>query len=236
MRRAFAPMLAQVRATLPRIKTAADARALKAALRRRWPDARVRKIVAAIMAKAEARGGVGWGQWERKAAALKARAKAKTDAADYDGARLVERWSKEAAKRITGVRDEVAEAMRQDIVAALELGMSADDLHAKWKRHGIPTKYGTLEGRLRTIAQHQIANLHAHVQAERARALGFTDFRWMTQEDDRVREAHRELHGRVFSYDDPPSEGLPGQPINCRCFAEAVIPDDFTIPIGSDFD
>lgn len=233
LRRALAPMLAQVRATIPKVKSPSDARALGAALRRTWPDKRIRGVVAAIMTKAEARGSVGWKKWER-AAFIRARLKA--DAADYDAAKLIEQWSKAATAKITNVRDEVAEAMREDIVAALDLGLSAADLQEEWKRNGIPTKYGTLEGRIKTIAQHQISNLHAHVQAERARAIGATEFRWMTQQDSAVREAHRALHGHVFSYDDLPSEGLPGQPINCRCFAEVVIPVELTIPIGSAFD
>ena len=40
---------------------------------------------------------------------------------------------------------------------------------------------------------------------------------------DRVRDEHQELEGETFSYDDPPSEGLPGQPVLCRCFAEPVL-------------
>lgn len=231
LRRALAPMVARIKATLPRVKTPADARALGVALRKAWPDKRIRSVVAAIMAEVGARSASGWGRWERKAEALKKR-KPKGDAVD-----LVERWSREAAAKITGVRDEVADALRKDIVAALDLGMSSAELQAEWASNGIPTAYGTLEGRLKVIAQHQIANLHAQIQAERARAIGATEFEWVTQEDDRVRESHRALHGRVLPYPDgDPVEGLPGQPINCRCFAKAVIPVELTIPIGSAFD
>ncbi len=231
LRRALAPMVARIKATLPRVKTPADARALGAALRRTWSDKRIRAIVAAIMAKVGARSASGWGRWERAAAARR-KPRARGDTLDP-----VEKWSREAAAKITGVRDEVAEALRKDIVAALDLGMSSAELQAEWATNGIPTAYGSLEGRLKVIAQHQIANLHAQIQAERARAIGATEFEWVTQEDDRVREAHQALHGRILPYPDgDPVEGLPGQPINCRCWARAVIPVELTIPIGSAFD
>jgi SPP1 gp7 family putative phage head morphogenesis protein len=35
-----------------------------------------------------------------------------------------------------------------------------------------------------------------------------------------VRPEHEVLDGVVFEWSDPPSEGIPGEPINCRCTAE----------------
>lgn len=233
LRRALRPMLAQVKATLPRIKTAADARALGVALRKSWPDKRVRAIVSKIFAGVEKRAGVGWGRWERAAAARSGR-KRRGDAAPVD---LVEQWTRAAVAKITGVRDEVAEALRRDIVAAHDLGMTAADLQEEWRRNGVPTAYGTLDGRLKVIAQHQISSLNAAIHAERALAIGATEFEWVSMEDDRVRDKHRELHGRILPYPKgDPQEGLPGEPINCRCYALAVIPDELTIPIGAAFD
>lgn len=233
LRRALRPMLAQVKATLPKVETVGDARAVGAALRRTWPDKRITKIVAAIMAKVGQRSAVGWDKWER-AAEARAPKKKRGDAAPED---LIEKWTRDAVAKITNVRDEVAEALRRDIVAAHDLGMSAADLQAEWKRNGVPTAYGSLEGRLKVISQHQIASLNARIQAERAGAIGATEFEWVSQEDDRVRDKHRALHGRILSYPDgDPEEGLPGEPINCRCFALAVVPVELTIPIGSAFD
>lgn len=308
LRRAFAPMVQQVRRAAVKVRTAGQARALGVALRKAWPDTRVRKIVRAIMVKAEQRSSVGWGKWDRKKTSRAGRAN-KADAvrndarkprlnigesatwpdlndkvarsisstydnrrkitvieweledgsklttlgmpdgikraaprvraaaaAEYDGAALIERQSKAATKLITSVRDEVAETMRKDVVAALELGVDPEELAAGWVREGVPVIHGTLEGRMRVIAQHQLSNLHAAVQAERARAIGATEFRWVTQEDDRVRPAHRARHGRTFTYADPPEGELPGQPVNCRCHAEAIIPDELVFNVGSAFD
>ena len=49
--------------------------------------------------------------------------------------------------------------------------------------------------------------------------------RWRTVGDSRVRTAHRAREGQIFAWDKPPSDGHPGQPINCRCYAEPIIPD-----------
>jgi hypothetical protein len=40
-----------------------------------------------------------------------------------------------------------------------------------------------------------------------------------------VRPEHVILHGNIFSYAEPPSEGLPGEPIMCRCSANPVFAD-----------
>lgn len=156
---------------------------------------------------------------------LLAEASAPAGAKPYNGAKLVDQWSKAAAEKIKSVRDEVAEGMRKDVVAALKAGKDPAELAARWRATGIPVKFGTLEGRTKVIAQHQLAILHAEVQRERASAVGVTHFIWRTQGDDDVRDAHLELEDETFAYASPPKEGLPGQPVNCRCWAESVIPD-----------
>lgn len=41
-----------------------------------------------------------------------------------------------------------------------------------------------------------------------------------TARDNRVREEHEALEGESFAWSDPPSEGHPGEPVNCRCYAD----------------
>jgi len=45
-------------------------------------------------------------------------------------------------------------------------------------------------------------------------------YTWRTQGDGKVRGAHAERNGKVFSWDDPPEGGHPGEASNCRCRAE----------------
>lgn len=45
---------------------------------------------------------------------------------------------------------------------------------------------------------------------------------WRTVEDDKVRSSHRQYNGKIFSWDNPPQGGHPGEDYNCRCWAEPV--------------
>lgn len=49
---------------------------------------------------------------------------------------------------------------------------------------------------------------------------------WRTRGDGKVRSAHAERDGKVFSWDDPPEGGHPGEAPNCRCRAEDVKASD----------
>ncbi len=51
-------------------------------------------------------------------------------------------------------------------------------------------------------------------------------YKWRTQKDNRVRKEHMEREGKVFNWDTPPFDGHPGEPYNCRCWAEMhVLPN-----------
>lgn len=78
------------------------------------------------------------------------------------------------------------------------------------------------ERHARLIARDQIGKLTGQINAVRQQDLGVKRFRWRTAGDERVREEHEILDGEEFDYDDPPEEGLPGEPIMCRCYAEPV--------------
>lgn len=43
---------------------------------------------------------------------------------------------------------------------------------------------------------------------------------WRTREDEKVRASHAANDGRIFSWDDPPLTGNPGDEYGCRCWAE----------------
>ena len=49
----------------------------------------------------------------------------------------------------------------------------------------------------------------------------FKNYKWYTQLANRVRPSHKEREGRIFSWDDPPEGGHPGEDFGCRCWAEA---------------
>ncbi len=227
------PLVSIVRAQ--DVKTPADARSVAAKLRSGFSDAHILRVVRARGTAAEQAASRPWLPLERLArrrGVIDARVRRR---APFDGVKLLDAWSRQAAALIKSVREEVAEGLRQDVVQALEAGTPPDALAAKWRAEGIPVKFGTLEGRAKVIARHQLSTLHAQVQSARARALGVSEFVWRSQGDSRVRDEHAALDGTKHSYADPPSEGLPGQPVGCRCWAESVVPDALAERLGVSF-
>lgn len=81
------------------------------------------------------------------------------------------------------------------------------------------------ESRARLIARDQINKLNGQLTEARHRDLGITRYRWQTVGDDRVRDEHEALEGQIFAWDDPPAEGHPGQPIQCRCSPIPIVSD-----------
>lgn len=79
--------------------------------------------------------------------------------------------------------------------------------------------------RARLIARDQIGKLNAQLTQLRQKQIGVKSYIWRTSLDERVRKLHVGREGEQFDWDNPPNDGHPGEPINCRCYAEAVLPD-----------
>lgn len=73
------------------------------------------------------------------------------------------------------------------------------------------------------IARDQIGKLNGQITHERQTALGIDAYIWRTSLDDRVRDPeHTRLEGQRFTWESggDPTEGHPGDAIQCRCRAE----------------
>lgn len=101
------------------------------------------------------------------------------------------------------------------VVQALQAGQRAEQL-----QEIIEQRYGVSESRARLIARDQIGKLNGELNKTRQQALGIESFTWRGMMDEREREEHEDLEGESFPWSAPPSEGIPGQPVNCRCSAE----------------
>ena len=66
----------------------------------------------------------------------------------------------------------------------------------------------------------------------RQQDLGIERYIWRSRDDAQVRDSHAEYDDQVFSWDEPPAGGHPGQAHNCRCYAEPVaspLPSDVVL-------
>ena len=102
---------------------------------------------------------------------------------------------------------------------------------------------GLTRKRAKLIAHDQASKTMAGLTQIRQQNVGITHYIWRTQKGVRVagnpagkypptpqmerstaHGNHWKREGKVFAWDDPPPDGHPGQPINCMCWAEPIIP------------
>lgn len=87
-------------------------------------------------------------------------------------------------------------------------------------------RLGITERHARLIADDQSLKATADLTSHRMQDLGALKYIWHTQEDARVRPAHRELDGTVRVF----GEGLePGRDVLCRCWPEPIF-EEFKLP------
>ena len=86
-------------------------------------------------------------------------------------------------------------------------------------RDNIEQLKGVTRRRATTIARDQIGKYHGDMMQVRQKQLGIDGYIWTTVGDERVRDSHEERDGDPFLWSDPPPDGHPSEPINCRCSA-----------------
>lgn len=125
------------------------------------------------------------------------------------------------ASLITGMTDDLIKRVQQDTINALVGGESVATLKEKIK-HSLNVS----DNRAKLIAYDQTSKLNADLNKKRHQEAGIDSYIWRTSHDERVRPRHRALEGTQYKYDEPTGaeDGLPpGQPIRCRCIAQAVV-------------
>ena len=142
--------------------------------------------------------------------------------ADDDLDALKEMWVGENLDLIRSIDDETMRRIRQILTARIMGSVNhaglAKDLIAEIQ--AITEKE---KRRAELIARDQLGKLHGQINRRKQESLGIDEYEWETSHDERVRDSHRALQGKVFSWNNPPPEGHPGYPIRCRCIALPVI-------------
>lgn len=88
----------------------------------------------------------------------------------------------------------------------------------------------TADKRMDMLADQSVSEFVAHNRKALYVPAGLTSYIWQTREDERVRDGHRALNQRVFSWNEPPivnpytgKRCHPGEDMNCRCIAIPVL-------------
>ncbi len=99
--------------------------------------------------------------------------------------------------------------------------------------------FGMSERHAKFIARDQSHKMTSNLNQLRYENLGVTKYIWRTSKDRRVRgdpdgkypkakPSHYVREGKIYSFAKPPAGGNPGEPINCRCYAEPILPEEYT--------
>ena len=122
---------------------------------------------------------------------------------------------------IEGLQESMVDTVRNEVLAAVSDGTNTADLAAILEKR---MRIG--KNRAKLIARDQVGSLNGLLMQERQKSIGVDKYRWRSSQDERVRAAHSSREGQVFSWDEAPGDGHPGQAINCRCTASAILPGD----------
>lgn len=86
----------------------------------------------------------------------------------------------------------------------------------------IKERYPVTNNRAKLIAQDQTLKLNADLTRYRLQSVGVDRYIWRTVQDSRVRPDHVEREGNEYSWKEGAGGEHPGQPVRCRCRAEAI--------------
>lgn len=110
-----------------------------------------------------------------------------------------------------------------DLEGTIQRGLQRGTLHSQLAKE-IEQSLVKNRNRARLIARDQVGKFYGKVNKVRQEAIGVTHFKWRTSSDERVRDEHVALEGLTFTWaKGAGSEGIPGEPVNCRCFGEPVL-------------
>ena len=144
-----------------------------------------------------------------------------------------EPWLAPAVKKFTAenvalIRESVMRKTLSEVESAIVDGLHSGERQEKLAEL-IEERLDVTESRANLIARDQVGKLYGGLNARRQQDLGVTGFVWRTMRDNRVRSEHSEREGRRYQWDDPPDGEIPGEPINCRCYAEPDLGELFSL-------
>ena len=132
----------------------------------------------------------------------------------------IEKRRDESIKLVEDANRDYAKQVRDVFGDPANTGLRVEELQAKLVDRGMVS-----ESRAELIARDQTTKLLGGLNEARQREAGITRYTWCTSRDERVRPEHEERDGAVFSWDEPPEDGHPGEPVLCRCSASPILDD-----------
>ena len=133
-------------------------------------------------------------------------------------------WRVENVNLISSIPANLLDQVLAIVSAAADRGTRVESVAKE-----IEKRFAVSKSRARLIARDQVAKANGQLTEIRHREAGVTRYRWSTSQDERVRPKHKQLNGKIFSWDDPPVVSAkgerrhPGGDIQCRCVAVPIL-------------
>lgn len=129
-------------------------------------------------------------------------------------------WTQQNVALIKSIpRDQLAE-VHDVIFSGLREGSTVADI-----AESLQERFDIAENRAQLIANDQVGKFFGELNSERQQQLGVERYIWRGMLDSRERDEHIAREGETFAWDDPPEDGNPGEPVNCRCYGEPDLTD-----------
>lgn len=127
----------------------------------------------------------------------------------------IEGWAALNVDLIKSLPDRYFDDIRGRVLEGIENGTRHEVIAEQ-----LASRYDIALNQAKLIARDQVGKLYGDLNAQRQQNLGVTGYIWRGAMDNREREEHVAREGVRFAWDEAPDDGHPGQPINCRCYAE----------------
>lgn len=128
--------------------------------------------------------------------------------------RAVADFTRENVALISSIPEQFFSELEKTLSKEIADGARWEDLAA-----AVEDRYSVSESRAELIARDQVSKFNGDLNRTRQQELGIDRFIWRTMGDERVREEHVGYNGNSYTWADAP-EGGPGEPIQCRCYAD----------------
>lgn len=138
---------------------------------------------------------------------------------------LVERWRRRNIDLIVTIPGRLHDGLQPMVQEAFDRGWNWQKLQQR-----IQAKFNNSDWYAERIARDQMGKLHGQLTQQRQVSLGVKRYIWRTAGDQRVRKEHADRENTMFSWDNPPPDGHPGDAILCRCHAEPVFDEPLNDP------
>ena len=109
----------------------------------------------------------------------------------------LESWVAENVTLIKSIPGQALTTIEGLAQRGVRSGASAADIAKE-----IQARYGVTKRRARLIARDQVGKLNGDLTQKRQRSLGIQYYTWETSRDERVRESHRAMQGKLCRWDD----------------------------------